>query len=681
MKCFLVLLILAGLQAQVRDLNAEFKGGKTYITWTEEQGTTTTYNLYRSKTPITSVSGLTPVANIRDSSSYDFGWKRFHVIRDTAAPLSDSTGLFVYTPKETTDAYYAVTSVQGDVENTTLVSGDNALSSPVREEYWQWPLGVLREIRNQYEGPSYHFYYWMDYEDWNNDYIYYGDWYTVFGRPDDMARMAGGERMPLNVGLHSAWQDGYSAPPGHCCGTSGNGPGMGFRSHALPFNNQTWWYGWPKGWKYKNPPSDSSLADPVKGDTIVNYAEMRIQAYIHAALQMTQIKVDTDRIYMSGTSMGGSGTLINAVHFPDIFAAVEAQVPAVKFEYCWYFGSAANKYGAKADSLTARNGIYIYDWNDAAWMVGRNARKDFPVFLVSGGGNADGGMPLFMHRWFFRNCTKSKQAVFGLWEDIGHANATQAIHTSQGVQRFRRNEVVPVFTNASRDDNYGQYGPDTTIPPTGTVDFDSVGRINGYIDWTSSLHDMGLPNDSLIDSPDTLAMTFKVNNTPCLNCVHTNRESTLVDITPRRVQRFPVTEGLSYTWQNISTSTGAIIASGTATPDTNGLLTVPSFLILSTGSRLVITLEGGTPNEVVRASRTAGFSVSPNPFNASTLINLSCNAASVTVTDVRGVRVAGLAPRLGGFAWNAAGCPAGVYIVCVKTVKGEMLRKKVTLLK
>ena len=32
------------------------------------------------------------------------------------------------------------------------------------------------------------------------------------------------------------------------------------------------------------------------------------------------------------------------------------------------------------------------------------------------------------------------------------------------------------------------------------LNFDNAGTMNGYIDWTSSLHDMGLSNDDLIDT-------------------------------------------------------------------------------------------------------------------------------------------------------------------------------------
>jgi hypothetical protein len=101
------------------DLTAEFRAGKTFITWSEDSDKTKTYNLYRSSSAITDVSGLAPLVNLPCSTS----WDPRHSIRvnivDQGAPLGDNTGLFVYTPKSSGNAYYAVTTISGTTERRT----------------------------------------------------------------------------------------------------------------------------------------------------------------------------------------------------------------------------------------------------------------------------------------------------------------------------------------------------------------------------------------------------------------------------------------------------------------------------------------------------------------------------------------------------------------------------------
>jgi hypothetical protein len=73
--------------------------------------------------------------------------------------------------------------------------------------------------------------------------------------------------------------------------------------------------------------------------------------------------------------------------------------------------------------------------------------------------------------------------------------------------------------------------------------------------------------------------------------------------------------------------------------------------------------------------------VSPNPFNTSVLIKYNGKAISTGVFDIRGTCVESIKPGPGSFTWNAGGCPAGVYMVMVKTAGGKTLCRKLTLMK
>jgi len=128
----------------VSQLNARHRSGQTFITW-PETSQTARYNIYRHSQPITS-------NNLRSATLLNTRWgslgpdtsvNRYatadvpanFVIEDLSAPLSDDTGLFVYTIAQDQQAqgYYAVTSIVNGRENTRIVPGENSLVTPVQE--------------------------------------------------------------------------------------------------------------------------------------------------------------------------------------------------------------------------------------------------------------------------------------------------------------------------------------------------------------------------------------------------------------------------------------------------------------------------------------------------------------------------------------------------------------------
>ncbi|MDQ2807027.1 MAG: hypothetical protein M3Z04_08980, partial [Chloroflexota bacterium] len=133
---------------QPSGLTALQRSGQTFLTW-QEVGTVTgeLYHIYRSAAPITAANigaarQLTAQWGPLPEGSSIFWSERAHpsgpqllnyVIADLAAPLTDTTGLFVWTGKERGAFYYAVTTVRNGVENQTDFSAANSLSSPVAE--------------------------------------------------------------------------------------------------------------------------------------------------------------------------------------------------------------------------------------------------------------------------------------------------------------------------------------------------------------------------------------------------------------------------------------------------------------------------------------------------------------------------------------------------------------------
>jgi len=643
------------------NLSAAFRKGKTFITFTEESGTGKTYNLYRAKTVITDVTGLVPIANVPDSSAYDKRYGFYHVIQDTGVPLTDGTGLFVYTPRDTSAAYYAVTVISGGVESKTITSGQNSLSAPVSEQVWPWPCGVLRtHTKPDNSNHSYMYFYWMDYADWPNNWDYYGDLFQVVVNPADY----GHTNVPLLITLHG------------CCATPGTQPSFNATVGAfrlIPTDNyNTYWYGVS---------NHGNLKNVVAGDSIIGYKEMCIMNYIHNVLQSPWFSIDTNRIYLSGQSMGGGGTMSIGFHNPGLFAALNPVIGRVHYSlnnYSQNFWTSWDvQWGPMALGAKARNGMPVYKWMDIGYLAQSNPSLDYPP-LIDQHGSKDGLHPMYIHTYVYQTFAKTRHAIWGEWMNIDHQTATYLNNLPGGTFRFKKNELYPALTNASKDDRFGHLDSAQLISNTPVISIDSAGIMNNYIDWTSSLHKMGLANDGLIDCADSIVITLK-----------SSRAGTTVDITPRRIQSFKVVSGNTCKWKNRAVSGGALVDSGSITVDANGLITVPAFAISATGSRLTITKGAGSGVEGEAAvDEGSGISADPNPFNPEVLIRLtglaSASRVRFAIYDSRGACVTAksvtghLLER--GISWNAAKQPSGIYVVRIEA-PGRNLSRKIVLIK
>jgi pimeloyl-ACP methyl ester carboxylesterase len=368
-----------------------------------------------------------------------------------------------------------------------------------------------------------------------------------------------------------------------------------------------------------------------------NYTERRLQAYIDAVIADPRFSVDTNRVYLRGQSMGGKGTLTNGLHFPNRFAAL---IPFL----------------APVD--TSMTGI-----------ITRTPSRYMPPitdFFGSKDSYSDFGMG--GHRMLYMACAAAHQGVWGNWLAVGHQPAGDPNVLVKGsFLRFRKDEAYPAFTHSNKDWNYGLANPNV---------YDSVGLINAYFDWTCSLHHLNLKNDSLVDCADSFSITM---NTPYTG--------TVVDVTPRNLQRFAVAKGTAYNWKIIDVATDAMTASGKVTADTSGLITLTSLSVSRTGTRLVIL--SNAPGAVERAPAGAGLllTATPNPFARDVRITVNTgdagSALCAAVYDLKGARIVLLASEVktGGtaeFRWNAGRMAPGVYLVRV-TVGKVSLQKKLLL--
>ncbi len=680
-----LLLVCLSLHSQtvVSGLKAECRGGKTYITFNQIADTTAVYRLYRSTSKIASVDGSEPLVEISHGSAYDKRFKRYHVIVDSGMPLDSTKGLFVYTPKVNGDFYYAVTSLIAEAENRQLIEGENSLSTPVTEEYRKWPLAVLRDVEVIWGNPHYHYFFWQDYFDWNHDLDYYGNYFDVGLRSGTKIT----DTLPLNIYLHGCCTDAYGVPKATVVSKVIT---IALHDHqnGYWFPRNTYWYGVAKN--FKKPSNNNNVTFvPKAGDTIIDYTHMQIMNALHSVLNDNRFRVDTNRIYVSGQSMGGFGTKMTAFHNPDVFAACFPQIGHNFPTYPRW----REIYGLWADSVTARNGVKIYYETNLAYLSETHPEVNYPP-MINGHGLIDGHNTMWTHSIVIKTFAKNKHGIWDKWHPGGHSGANI---TEVEMYRFKKNELYPVFTNASTDDNYGKDLLDNVTPyncimedvmnaDTFNAAVDSAGMVNLQLDWTSSLHDADPSNngDSLIDSAEMLAISFIAK-----------RPNTFVDITPRRIQRFPVIRGYSYKWKNIEAYTNTVIDSGEIMADEYNLLTVSRFRVTESGNRLIITQNGWVPTEKmaaeISASKTISLSTTPNPFNPTLQINIISREKITThklmVYDLGGKLIENLSGKTVATAeqkisavWDATAFSSGIFVLKA-VINGKTLTRRVMLVK
>ena len=156
----------------------------------------------------------------------------------------------------------------------------------------------------------------------------------------------------------------------------------------------------------------------------------------------------------------------------------------------------------------------------------------------------------------------------------GQADHNQGlIVPGTGEPNLSRDKTVPAFTYCSLDNNPGNGNPAVG---------DSTGGLNQYL-W--------FEQNGSTDTASTWEMTcLLISSAPAVTCT--------VDITPRRCQAFKPAVGTVCNWTNTDVGTGTVIASGTATVDANGLVTLPQVTVGKSKNRISITVPAALVGDI-----------------------------------------------------------------------------------
>ncbi|MBN1564400.1 MAG: alpha/beta fold hydrolase [Anaerolineae bacterium] len=572
------------------DLTAFHRSGQTFLLWPEvPDDLQMTYSIYRSTAPLTANnltqaqklteipqgSGIYWTERVRalDPPWEDSGYVslRNYVIDDRGEQLPDGMGLFVWSTHENGDFYYAVTTRSDDWVGTVGPITEQ-ISDPAAIRVWQAADGLSR-VYTQF----------MDYSTYNNsfDAPRYSNFWMGLPNWEELETMAAQQQYAYNywVGLPTpelcegtvpdvlplvlhieGWGSRYTAPADalYFCAV-----------HLWPDDpNQSWYFGFSATHDYRR---DALAAS----GPIVNYTEERILRALHEVIADPDLPtIDENRIYVYGHSMGGTGALAFAQRYPQIFAAAFANQPMMNFataeewvnELRQKWGSQENNFpielrGPDAAHLAAYQGTGVWDWQNLGGQLAAR-RGDEMAFIGIIHGIQDSVIDWeTIVQPAYKNFYTGNRGFLGVITNDDHTWIGFIEHPNYAFYalNFPRDESFPALTHASGS---------LAMPPL------EAGTYNLTLEWSSSINDFaGLP----VDTPDEWVITLR-----------SMAGEQTVDVTPRRLQQFVITPGVTYQWENRRADNGELMQSGTITPDADGLLTVPFFIVSETGNQLII---------------------------------------------------------------------------------------------
>lgn len=286
-------------------------------------------------------------------------------------------------------------------------------------------------------------------------------------------------------------------------------------------NKGDWWWGIEK---YKGPeisPTEKRVMDTVKW-------------------VIRQYGIDSNRVYLCGNSMGGSGTLGIGMRNGDVFAAIKANVPA-------HVEHVSSRMYFPPQTVPA--GVTL---SDPPIAIDYSAQND------SWSAN---------HEAFAAAMNERKYALFLYWGPFGHANnnanilkVNDLVHSFDWLS-VKKNEAYPVFTDASTND---------PLPWPNHLDDTKSGQVNAFFRWKT-----------LRDTAERVELSLFLLRPADIKTTFTLPSETTANVSLRRLQALRVMPGETVRW----TFGGA---KGEAKADDRGCVTVPQLKITAQPATLSV---------------------------------------------------------------------------------------------
>lgn len=329
------------------------------------------------------------------------------------------------------------------------------------------------------------------------------------------------------------------------------------RDYNVIFNRTHDEYWWGATHRYRGPVR-KDIPRIMKG---VSSCEKRVLATVRWAVK--KYDIDVNRVYLCGNSMGGQAAYAIGLAHGELFAAIDANVPATA-----WFAAARLGFVDKEGNDVEKDDVSKYpdppvcvEWSgiDDMWSRGRDV--------------------------IARGMKRRQWSHMFLWGPFGHCSyISKARKKNDLVERFnwlsvKKNEAYPVFTNATCDDKFpwpfkiwkpkkawswlSGWADDVISAKMMIADgAPESGQINAFFRWRNIRDESEcLEMELYIASADELRTTQFVPPS-----------SAVADIAVRRIQSPLIAKAETVKWKFGSRS-------GTVQRDENGTLSIPNLEI------------------------------------------------------------------------------------------------------
>jgi hypothetical protein len=564
---------------QVSGILARHHDGQTFITWLSLPGTGWTYHVYKSALPIRSTADLaaaTEVGNVRDSSWCDrrlttltgtvYGYRT----DSTARPLNFVRSIFVSTADDVGGGYYYAVTTQAlnAAEDRNVTSGANATDLAVVESpgiprpVYQHTLTIGRLTVDVYTL-------------WTSNHVtpYFPEMSNRESTPYDCAIVRGGDGPvhPLVFRPHPRggnFLEVAQMQPGEWSITMDDWIGT-------PDVN-TFWFGYHENYDINS----AANLPPITGE-VRDYTMERVIFTLEWARRT--LPIDPGRLYVNGSSMGGICGVFLAMTRPDLVAAVMANVPRFDFSSeldpnvpaCAFNCGGGQRltcdrlWGTVDAGLHMDDGSRVFDRLNAGLLARKLATRYVPPIIAFNGRN-DVIVGWAEKMPFYQAMRETRAGGTFYWDNRDHfgteTSAWLPMFDYTYLYRYRSDRSFPALSNCSADNN----------PGNGMAcDGDSVGTINGFVEWDSTVVDDATRWQVTLRSR---ILQTRWGSIPAPQVV-------TVDVTPRRLQNFVTVPYGSYVW-TVRAFDGSFVTSGTVQADHDGLITVPQVPVYREGGTL-----------------------------------------------------------------------------------------------
>ena len=371
---------------------------------------------------------------------------------------------------------------------------------------------------------------------------------------------------------------------------------------------------------------------------------------------------------MTGWSLGAIGNLINLIMVPEKIAAIFVFAPTfdmASYVYVYTY----QLWGTFTTNLPTNEGYTRNQRLNSCYMLSEKKNSSLPIMYTFCGKNDVGNWTEKIA--FYDSMNNCNHGGFHFWSQVDHYGTyikwMPNFPNFHFLLRYGTNISYPAFSNCSFNDNPGNGSP---------TNGDSIGSINGYLDWT----------DNIVDTPELWATTLFVHDLLTTQGTLVAPDSGTTDITLRRLQEFSVPLGETVYWENYKN--GVIVQQGSFIYNGN-LITIPEVKVYKDSSYLkVFYTPVSVDEDKYFPSHFALEQNYPNPFNPTTTIGFGLRSKSnvrITILNAIGEEVAVVLneEREAGFhqvVFNAINLPSGVYFYQIQA--GSVVEtKKMILMK